>query len=365
MTEMATNESGSVESGQYPEAQPVTLTPAPGAQLAGRREQAGMTVEQVANQLNLAPRQIQALEADNYGALPGLASVRGFIRAYAKLLKMDAEPLVQAIAHEAIAAKVEPLGPALSTTPFSDGRSALAGRRFPLKWMIALAVLAGLIAVIAVGQQMGWLAAASSTIEQGMASFSSAEPETAASVPAGTAETAHEKTANGGSTVTSEVPAIVTVPARVEMPPVAAKPVEPAPAAKPAAQAAVAPAPAVAAAPAAVAPVAPAPAATPVKQVAANPAPAASPAPATASVADSKDLLVLKVKADSWIDIRRRDNSALVSRLARAGETEAVKVSGPLALTVGNAAGVEATLRGKTVPLQTEARSNVARLTLK
>src|ERR1700736_2109394 len=68
--------------------------PAPGAQLAAQRQALNWSIEQVANQLNLAPRQIQAIEADNYAALPGMASVRGFIRAYAKLLKIDAAPLL-------------------------------------------------------------------------------------------------------------------------------------------------------------------------------------------------------------------------------------------------------------------------------
>src|SRR5688572_9646060 len=78
MTEAARNESGdgsTSEDAAFAAAPPPL---APGVQLAARRQQLNMTVEQVANQLNLAPRQIQALEADNYRALPGMASVRGF-----------------------------------------------------------------------------------------------------------------------------------------------------------------------------------------------------------------------------------------------------------------------------------------------
>ncbi len=56
------------------------------------RESKEWTIAYVASQLNLAPRQIHALETDNYAALPGLVSVRGFIRSYAKLLKIDAKP---------------------------------------------------------------------------------------------------------------------------------------------------------------------------------------------------------------------------------------------------------------------------------
>jgi cytoskeletal protein RodZ len=69
----------------------------PGAKLAFARNDLGWTVEQVAAQLKLATRQIVALEADDYAALPEPAVVRGFIRAYAKLLKLDATPLVALI----------------------------------------------------------------------------------------------------------------------------------------------------------------------------------------------------------------------------------------------------------------------------
>ena len=70
----------------------------PGSKLASTRNTLGWTVEQVAAQLKLAPRQIIALEADDYASLPEPAVVRGFIRAYAKLLKLDAAPLVALIA---------------------------------------------------------------------------------------------------------------------------------------------------------------------------------------------------------------------------------------------------------------------------
>lgn len=71
---------------------------APGAQLAAAREALGLTVMQIADQLKLAPRQVVALEAGDLAALPNLAVVRGFVRAYAKAVKLDAAPLVAMIA---------------------------------------------------------------------------------------------------------------------------------------------------------------------------------------------------------------------------------------------------------------------------
>ncbi len=79
----------------------------PGTQLASARNAMGWTVEQVAAQLKLATRQIVALEADDYAALPEPAVVRGFIRAYAKLLRLDAAPLVALIAVDEGEVKLE------------------------------------------------------------------------------------------------------------------------------------------------------------------------------------------------------------------------------------------------------------------
>jgi len=325
----------------------------PGVQLAARREQLKLTIEHVANQLNLAPRQIQALEADNYGALPGMASVRGFIRAYAKLLKMDAAPLVQAVANETTATSVEPLGPALSTTPFSDGRTAFAGRRFPLSWLIALTLLAILLTAVA-AHQLGWLPALSQSISQkidgGLALLPASRPSDAnnAAPAEFRAADASDKTAEPAKVVVSELPAAVA-PA-----PKPSEKVEPAKNEQAKSEQAPAKATVTPLQAAPVVPVAPvAPAAPAVAQAADAVAPAA------------KDMLVLKLHQDSWIDIRRSNNSRVVSRLARAGETEAVKISGPLAVTIGNAAGVAVSLRGKPVAIEPEANSNVAHLTLR
>jgi len=71
-------------------------TPAPptprdaGAMLAAAREAAGLSIDAVAGQLKLAPRQVRAIEAGDFAALPGRTFVRGFARNYARLLGLDA-----------------------------------------------------------------------------------------------------------------------------------------------------------------------------------------------------------------------------------------------------------------------------------
>jgi cytoskeleton protein RodZ len=85
----------------------------------------------------------------------------------------------------------------------------------------------------------------------------------------------------------------------------------------------------------------------------------------TEPAVDIKDMLVLKLREDSWIEIKKSDRSTLIARLVKAGTTETFNITGPVSLTVGNASGVDATLRGTPLALQSDAKSNVARLTLK
>jgi len=69
----------------------------PGRALAAARQARGMTVTEVALRLKFSPRKIEALEADRFDALPGPTIVRGMIRGYAKLIGLDATPLVEAL----------------------------------------------------------------------------------------------------------------------------------------------------------------------------------------------------------------------------------------------------------------------------
>jgi len=88
--------------------------------------------------------------------------------------------------------------------------------------------------------------------------------------------------------------------------------------------------------------------------------PLASEAPAAPSGA-----LVLNFRQDSWVEIKRADNTTVVARVMRAGSTESFDLAGPVSLTVGNARGVEAKVRGEPLNLAGTTRNNVARVTVK
>ncbi|HHF7365502.1 TPA: helix-turn-helix domain-containing protein [Legionella bozemanae] len=64
----------------------------PGEQLASIRQQKGYTVEYVANKLHLRARIIELIENNEFHLLPEPVFVKGYLRAYAKLLGTSPEP---------------------------------------------------------------------------------------------------------------------------------------------------------------------------------------------------------------------------------------------------------------------------------
>ena len=68
-----------------------------GSMLREARERLGLSVGDVANQIKFAPRQIEALEADDFSAKPEATFLRGFVRSYGKLLHLDEDVLFAAL----------------------------------------------------------------------------------------------------------------------------------------------------------------------------------------------------------------------------------------------------------------------------
>lgn len=67
----------------------------PGMQLALVREKKGYSQEYVAGKLHLRVRIIELLEADDYEQMPEPVFIKGYLRAYAKLLGVSPEPLLE------------------------------------------------------------------------------------------------------------------------------------------------------------------------------------------------------------------------------------------------------------------------------
>lgn len=339
-----TTDSASPE--QIPERAIDTIVPqvSAGAQLAALREARGWTTAQIASQLNLANRQIQALESDNYAALPGMVIVRGFIRAYAKVLQTDPAPILAAIVDDTVAPTVLPPERNALSASFSEAKLSPSGSRgFSFKLMVGVAVLVVIGVAVFAGQHLGVIPSSSlqtSKVEEKLAPIETGEivevtPEQAEIIETTIAPKTNESSgANVTSTAAPIAPVVESKPAVVESKPVVIAPVLPAPVASP-------------------------------KPVGTAPAVSPAPVPVVAVSVNNKDALAIKVREDSWVEIKRADNSVLVSRLLKAGTSEVVAVTEPVSMVIGNAAGVDVTLRGKSVDVVTGNTSNVARLNLK
>jgi cytoskeleton protein RodZ len=68
-----------------------------GKMLREARELQELSIADVAGRIKFAPRQVEALEADDFARLPELAFVRGFVRSYARLLQLDDVALLKAL----------------------------------------------------------------------------------------------------------------------------------------------------------------------------------------------------------------------------------------------------------------------------
>jgi len=69
-------------------------TASPGAMLRKLREAAGLSLATVGQALHLTVHYVKALESDEYGKLPGLTFVKGYLRSYARFLKADVDAVI-------------------------------------------------------------------------------------------------------------------------------------------------------------------------------------------------------------------------------------------------------------------------------
>src|SRR5690606_3388630 len=295
----------------------------PGAQLRRAREARGETVHEVAFALKLSPRQVDALERDDFDALPGMAFLRGFMRNYARHVGLDAAPLLDAVQRMAGQGS-----PDLSPIRNADGDLPSGGSRRSGSFPAGLVVLV-LLVLLAVGWYFDWFRTGASpsaeTVVEPAPAFAPApsqaiEPQSAIQMtppqPAAVdpAEDAPDQVPSGTAAADGEsataAPDAAT-DAAVET--------------TPAGEAAAAPA---------------------ADSVAASPAALAA---APAATAAGSGQLSFRFGADSWVEVRDASGTILHSGTNRAGSTRSVQGTVPFTLVVGNAANVTLEQDGKAV----------------
>lgn len=321
-----------------------------GEKLRQARMTLGLTPADVAAKLKLGPRQIEALEAEDLAQLPGDVFTRGFVRNYARLVKIDPEQLIVPIDINAAIAET-------ITAPSEGVIFASPGlRRWVLLPLLALSFFVVMVAVLYYWLRQGEDALIAAPAES--ASAQTAPAESIMSVPVPTAAPQESlapadalPSSPGGMTTLEMPPATPTqAPAPTPLPPPAAAPVStvPAPVAPPRT--------ALPGSPAAIA-AAPVPAA-----VSRPPVPAAPAAPAV-SAAGNGHTLRFTPGLDAWIQVVDGKGKRY-SRLVPAGSAETFTGEPPFRLVVGEAAQVKLTYDGHNIDLTPYIGQKVARLTL-
>ena len=275
-----------------------------------------MSIDAVAQQLKLAPRQVKALEDGDFTHLPGRTFVRGFMRNYARLVRLDPETVLGALP-AAAAPTLD--SPALHATAPTMGElpTTEPARHGWTRWAIPLT----LVAIIGATAAWEWM-------------------HPAAEAPHGAGKPTQPAVER--ATAASRAPEVIGTP--LPNPVLSASPSD-------------------APAPAAVAPAPSSPNGTGGRNAA-----TAEAAPASASVAAAPPMpeapLTLAFRDFSWTEVKDRSGRVLLSRMNPGGTTQAISGSPPLDVVIGNAADVTLTWKGQRVDLAPYTRQNVARLTL-
>lgn len=273
---------------------------APGVTLRAARTAQNLSVGEVARQLRLSVAQVEALEAGAFARLPGPVFVRGFIRNYARLLKVNPEPLLQSVVPAPLAESQAPIAIAPRGEPMPVARR----RRWP-----AYAIAAAVFVIV--------LAAYEYYLQQPTTDATPVAPE-ATVVPV-----APLPTIGQGAAPASTAAAPPEIPVGDRPQEIAAGGVAGASAAALVVDGAVG-----------------------------------------ASPSAAKGEVVMNFDGDSWVEIRDQSGEAIFSRVNHRGTEQRVSGTPPLAVVIGNARGVRLTYNDRSIDLEPHTRHTVARLTL-
>lgn len=287
--------------------------PAPRSVLKAARIAQNLSVSEVARQLRLAERQVEALEAGAFDRLPGPVFVRGFIRNYARLLRLDPDRVLSSMGVEPPASGEMVSIPRSRDIPFPSP----AARRAPRYLLVVVLIAAALAAY-----EVYWG-------EQAVAPAVKPGPVTGSVAPAA-------QPVSVRPVALPADPAANAAPHAAEEPPLA-------PEASAKTESKI-----------------PQPKDLPPGETGSEASAASGPAAAPPRTAELRFVFEM----DSWVEVRDRDGRTIFTRLNPAGTERSVTGNPPFTLVVGNARGVRLTYNDRPVDLAPYTKVSVARLTL-
>ena len=285
----------------------------PGQQLSAARQARKLSLDDVAQHIKFAPRQIEALEHDQYAGLPGATVIRGMVRSYARFLKLDSEPLLAQVN-----ALLEPNRPTVSVQDMAVPFPTRAAADHRLWWL-----LTAIVAIAAALFLLDWALGARERIAAAINDAAKTTTETAAPERARDERLIDPSAAartEGGAPATPSMGPGAEGSAAVEA------------TGKPAAA------------------------------VASSSAAAIAP---TGSQSTEAKRLEMRFKRDARVEVRDGEGKSLVNRLLPAGSQTVIEGAPPLRVTIGAASGVILLVDGAPYDLAPVTEVDVARLTLK
>lgn len=294
-----------------------------GRALAEARERSGLTVADVARQLRLSPRQIEALEANDHANLPGDTFRRGFIRNYAKLLQIDPEPLLGP--NQCAQPQTQAIAVPMGRVEFGSRRRLMPlggnSSRMPLP---KLALVIGVVAFVLILGVYELLQESPAKVETALKS-GGGETTMALSLPQPGAQN-EEASRNTPVENPDSVPKV--------------------------------PSPAATTNGAATVPAASIPAVPTVQ------APTAPPVSAAVAANTGSHGLQFVFDGDSWVEVKDKSGKVIFYQLNAKGSQQSVRGTPPFSLVIGNASKVRVSYNDKSVDLAPHTKVDVARLTL-
>lgn len=305
-----------------------SLTPQLGELLTAAREHQKLSIEDASKALRLNVSKIKALESNDFTQFSDPTLLRALIRTYARFLKTDPEPLLEAQRQMMPAEVLNPIG--ISTEIVS---SEIKASSFDFKYMFYILLIVVVAGVWVFNRQS---APDTDAIEVSVTPTDQTLSEPTASLEQIEAPIANEQVAEV-KTATPETTVVEPV-----------KPLEKLVADKPAAEKQALEKPALE------------------KQVPMKPVAEAAKTETMKKVALGTSMLRVKIvfTESAWVSVKDKSDNVVYEKLARAGDEDYAEGSPPLKFHVGNVSGTRLIFNGESVDLNPYAHANVARITL-
>ena len=277
----------------------------PGLLLRAARESAGIHIAALAGALKIPVSKLEALESDNFAALPDAVFARALASSVCRILNLDSASIL----------KLMPKGEGLSfstsssdiNTAFKDtsrkmGRSALREHATRPISIVVMLLLVGVLALLFIpfGSESPVITIAGTQVD-----IDASQTESAA--------VSEAPPAAAIATVESNIEAISTPQAVVSMP---------------------------------------------------SESPSAA-TPEALEVAAPSKILEFKALGESWVQVRDATKAVIFERTLVKGETASTSGVLPLTVVIGRADATEVFIHGKNFPLAGVAKENVARFEVK